>query len=270
MLIEHKKHYLYIHTRLDKNEPFYIGIGTKNKIDLKSSFKSIVYRRAYTKSGRNSIWNYVTNKTSYRIDIILEDDDYEYIKQKEIYYISLYGRKTNGGTLSNLTNGGDGSLGYKMTEIQKNKLANKLKLRKGDLHHLSKKVYVYKMDGSFYKMWGSRRQCALELNIDKGCIDQGIKNKITQCFGYVFKEEYLGKCIPKVVKKGTKSINVLDAVSCKVLFNFDSLTETAKFLKSSTSNISKACKNKDLILKGYKVEYGNLQEQNITNLEDAE
>lgn len=111
----------------------------------------------------------------------------------------MVARKTH-----NLEVVGDGSVGYKMTDIQKKKLSNKLKLRKGSLHHRSKKVYVYKMDGSFYKMWESRRQCALELGIDKGCIDQGIKNKITQCFGYVFKDEYLGKYIRKVVKKEQK------------------------------------------------------------------
>lgn len=262
------KHYLYSHIRLDTNEVFYIGIGTKNKNDLKSNVNSIIYRRAYAKSDRNSIWKHILNKTTYKISILLESDDYEYIKQKEIELIFLYKRKNDGGTLSNLTVGGDGTVGYKMTDLQKKKLSDKLKLRKGELHHLSKKVYVYKMDGSFYKMWGSRRQCALELNIDKGCIDQGIKNKITQCFGYVFKDKYLGEFIPKVIKKGVKGVNILDPITNNVLFTFDSITETAKFLKSQTSNVSNACKHKNRTVKGYKMEYSKEdQENNIVNIE---
>lgn len=263
------KHYLYSHTRLDTDKIFYIGIGTKNKNDLKSIYNSIIYRRAYAKSGRNNIWKCIVNKTNYKISILLESNDYEYIKQKEIELISLYKRRNSGGILCNLTDGGDGSLGYKMTEDQKKKLSDKLKLRKGELNHLSKKVYVYKMDGSFYKMWGSRRQCALELNIDKGCIDQGIKNKITQCFGYVFKDVYLGENIPQILKKGTKRVNILDPITNSVVFTFNSVTEAAKFLKSQTTNISNACKYKNKTVKGYKVEYiEEKQEANVVNLED--
>lgn len=265
------RHYLYQHIRLDTNDVFYIGIGTKNKNDLKSTFNSIIYRRAYTKSGRNIIWKHITNKTNYKIDIILESDDYEDIKQKEIEYISFYKRKSNGGTLCNLTDGGDGSIGYKMTDVQKKKVSDRFKLRKGVLHHSSKKVYVYKMNGFFYKMWESRRQCALELNIDKGCIDQGIKNKITQCFGYVFKDKYLGKCIPKVIKKGTKGVNILDPITNNVLFIFDSVTETAKFLNSQSTNVSKACKDNNKTVKGYKMEYIiEAQEKGEVDIEDQQ
>lgn len=264
------KHYLYSHTRLDNNEIFYIGIGTKNKNDLKSTFTSIIYRRAYTKSGRNSIWKHIINKTTYKVEIILESNDYEFIKKKEIEYIKLYGRKNNKGTLCNLTDGGDGSIGYKMTKEQKQLLSDRLKLRVGVLNHFSKQVYVYTMDGSFYKMWESRRQCALELGIDKGCIDQGIKNKITQCFGYVFKDKYLGENIPKVIKKGTKSVNILNSITNDILFTFDSVTETAKFLNISTTRISKGCKNKNLIIKGYKFEYSMKQEKEEINIEDEQ
>jgi len=264
------KHYLYSHTRLDNNEIFYIGIGTKNKNDLKSTSNSIIYRRAYTKSGRNSIWKHIINKTTYKVEIILESNDYEFIKEKEIEYIKLYGRKNNRGILCNLTDGGDGSIGYKMTKEQKQLISDKLKLRVGALNHLSKQVYVYMMNGSFYKMWESRRQCALELGIDKGCIDQGIKNKITQCFGYVFKDVYLGECISKVVKKGTKSVNILDPNTLAVLFTFDSVTETAKFLNSNTSNVSRVCKNKNLIFKNYKFEYNMKQEKEEVNIEDEQ
>lgn len=116
------KHYLYRHIRLDKNEPFYIGIGTKPKIF--NTF-SAEYKRAYDcKSRRNKIWRDVITKTNYTVDILLESNDYNFIKQQEIEFIKLYGRKNLGtGTLANLTDGGDGSLGMKFSQERADKIS---------------------------------------------------------------------------------------------------------------------------------------------------
>ena len=106
------KYYLYRHIRLDKNEPFYIGIGTKQKRNH-NSFKS-EYRRAFEKNRKeSSVWNNIVSKTEYEIEILLESDDYEFIKQKEIEFIALYGRiNLNTGFLANLTDGGDGTINH--------------------------------------------------------------------------------------------------------------------------------------------------------------
>jgi hypothetical protein len=106
------RYYLYRHIRLDKNEPFYIGIGTKQKRNH-NSFKS-EYRRAYETNRKESyIWNSIINKTEYEVEILFESNNYEFIKEKEKEFISLYGRiNTNTGTLANMTNGGDGFIGY--------------------------------------------------------------------------------------------------------------------------------------------------------------
>lgn len=104
------KYFLYRHIRLDKDEPFYIGIGTKSPSKLYNK----VFRRAFEKKRRNKFWFYITNKTEYDIEILLESDAYSFIKQKEIEFIKLYGRKDLGlGTLVNLTDGGEGICGYK-------------------------------------------------------------------------------------------------------------------------------------------------------------
>lgn len=100
-------YYLYRHIRLDKNEPFYIGIGTIQIIENKYHY----YSRSKEKSNRNIIWNRIVAKTKYKIDILLESEDYDFIKQKEIEFIKLYGRidlKT--GILANMTDGGEGCL----------------------------------------------------------------------------------------------------------------------------------------------------------------
>lgn len=101
------KYYVYKHNRLDKNEAFYIGIGTKPKYYTAFEYE---YSRAFSKKGRNSIWNRIVNKTNYTIGIIFESDNKEEVKKKEIELIKLYGRiDLKSGILSNLTDGGDGN-----------------------------------------------------------------------------------------------------------------------------------------------------------------
>jgi hypothetical protein len=108
--------YLYRHIRLDKNEPFYIGIGT-----------DIEYKRAYNFYNRSNHWKNIINKTQYEVEILLDDLTWEEACQKEIEFITLYGRKDlNKGTLVNLTDGGEGFLGYKHTQNAKDVISQKL------------------------------------------------------------------------------------------------------------------------------------------------
>jgi len=88
--------YLYRHIRLDKNEPFYIGIATH-------------FKRAYDKSSRkNKIWQSIINKTPYEVEILFDDLTREAVLEKEKEFIALYGRIDKGtGTLCNLTDGGE-------------------------------------------------------------------------------------------------------------------------------------------------------------------
>ena len=118
-----KNHYVYRHIRLDTNEPFYIGIGTSaNEKSIGSYFR--YFRRAYSNSKRNNFWKRVVAKTFYEVEILLESEDYEFIKQKEIEFITLYGRRDlNKGTLVNLTDGGDKGVEHRTIEsIEKQRL----------------------------------------------------------------------------------------------------------------------------------------------------
>lgn len=124
MIVEKGNHYLYRHIRLDKCEPFYIGVGTKRKDGMHHT-PQYEFSRAYDKSGRSSFWKNIVSKTGYEVEILLESDDYEFIKQKEIEFIALYGRKNlDKGTLCNLTDGGDGTLGAIPTEVKRLKISN--------------------------------------------------------------------------------------------------------------------------------------------------
>lgn len=105
-------YYLYRHIRLDKNVPFYIGIGSHYETG-----KS--YHRAYVKSNRNPFWKAIVAKTDYEVEIMLDDLTHTQVVEKEKEFISLYKLRINGGTLCNLTLGGEGTLGYKHTEQHK-------------------------------------------------------------------------------------------------------------------------------------------------------
>ena len=89
---------VYRHIRLDKNEPFYIGIGKTE-------------RRAYIKGNRSSLWKKIGLKTEYEVEILFDDLTWEQACEKEIELIKLYGRKDLGlGPLVNMTDGGEGTL----------------------------------------------------------------------------------------------------------------------------------------------------------------
>lgn len=110
--------YLYRHIRLDNNEPFYVGIG-----EYSSQHKNI-YKRAYNKLNRNKYWKNITNKTQYKVEIILDDLTWKEACKKEIEFIALYGRKDLcKGSLVNLTNGGEGIIGQIFSEESKNKMS---------------------------------------------------------------------------------------------------------------------------------------------------
>lgn len=114
--------YVYRHIRLDKNEPFYIGIG-----------KLPNYKRAYETQKRNDFWRNVVAKTDYEVEILFDNITWEEAEKKEIEFIALYGKRDNGtGCLVNISDGGGGSKGFKHSEEAKKKisLASKNMVRK--------------------------------------------------------------------------------------------------------------------------------------------
>lgn len=215
--------YVYRHIRLDKNEPFYIGIGS-----------DMHYNRAYEKSRRNNIWYKIVSKSTYEVEILLDNLTWKEACEKEKEFISLYGRINTGtGTLVNLTDGGEGALGrkYKTSEETKlkqskvrkgKKLSDQVKLkmslaRKGKKFsesHLSalklaakkrnykeqgknvadkilktmnvKPIIVFR-NGEIVGEYISRRKCREEIGISKTMLYQLIKNENNVCKGYQIK-----------------------------------------------------------------------------------
>jgi hypothetical protein len=100
---------LYKHIRNDTNEVFYIGIGKEEK-------------RAFIKRGRSKYWKNIAN-LGYTVEITHKDIIWEEACCIEKYLIFFYGRKDLGlGTLINMTDGGEGTLGIVPSKDTKEKI----------------------------------------------------------------------------------------------------------------------------------------------------
>lgn len=115
--------YVYRHIRLDKNEPFYIGIG---------SDKNGLFKRANTISDRNNLWKKVYKKSGgYEVEILMDGLTWEQACEKEKEFIKLYGRINNKtGLLSNLTDGGEGNYGTIVSDYTRQKMSKSKQGRK--------------------------------------------------------------------------------------------------------------------------------------------
>jgi hypothetical protein len=101
--------YVYQHVRKDKNTPFYIGIGSDND-----------FYRANKLSERNEIWTRISSKTEVTVEILYQNIDWETACLIEKDLIQKYGRiNINTGILSNMTDGGEGTLNKIINEETK-------------------------------------------------------------------------------------------------------------------------------------------------------
>lgn len=211
--------YVYRHIRLDKNQPFYIGIGKCDNYN---------YRRAYSKNDRNDHWVHIVSKTEYEIEILLDDLSREEAIQKEIEFINLYGKSIDGGILCNISDGGLGgdngiesnlkksiklkghhvseetrkklrqkAIGRNATEDTKKKMSDIRKNKKidwinanGHLNGNSKKVYQYTLDGKFIKMWECSAYACKELCINKSSLSEASSGKQKTAGGFLWRKYY--------------------------------------------------------------------------------
>jgi hypothetical protein len=185
---------LYRHIRLDKNQVFYIGIGESES-------------RAHNKINRTRIWKNIAAK-GYEIEILFEDLTWEQAKEKEKEFIALYGRRDLGlGTLVNLTDGGEGTVGFRHTEETKEKC------------RLAAKNQIHTEE--------SKRK--------KSLASKGEKNP---CFGRV------GELNPLYGKPGYWKDKV-SPKRVKVIYDkieFESQTALAKYLNKSKAYVTKLLK----------------------------
>lgn len=150
---------VYRHIRLDKNEPFYIGIGQE--------------KRAYTKRERNEIWYRIVDKTDYEVEILFDDLSWEQAVEKEKEFISLYGRKNNNtGILANMTDGGEGSPNTVVS--QKTRRIKSLQTR-GGKNPKARKVYCEFLNREFDTI----SECAEALGVSQPYLTRMINGERT-------------------------------------------------------------------------------------------
>jgi len=109
--------YLYRHLK-PCGEVFYIGIGkTKN------------FKRAFEKQHRSNWWTSVTKKyPNYEVQVLSSNLHKEEAIELEQILISWYKRKDCcGGTLVNMTDGGEGTYGHICTDETRKKLSESIK-----------------------------------------------------------------------------------------------------------------------------------------------
>jgi hypothetical protein len=152
---------VYRHRRLDNNKIFYVGISKEK------------YRPYSDGRYRNKIWNRIVNKTDYIVEIILDNISYEDAIELEIFLIYLYGKISNKtGTLSNLTDGGEGTLGLKpwCTGTKGLVKPNKGSFKKGNNGWLGKKWTEEQKKKQSIRMKGKKPKCNPP-DLRKICLD---------------------------------------------------------------------------------------------------
>lgn len=162
LITDEGKYYLYRHVRLDKNEPFYIGFGTKSKRDIKYQ----TYGRANVNTQRSKLWHRVVNKTTYQTEILIESNNKNFVLEQEKYFVKLYGRKNlNSGSLVNLTDGGESNTGKICTDKLRKTRSKLMKKRWLNLTPQQKIQKINKF---------TKTNCTKVLNTETGTIHNSI------------------------------------------------------------------------------------------------
>ncbi len=252
------KYYLYRHIRPDKDEPFYIGVGTKSEKDMTAKTITTYYERAYSIHSHNKIWQDIVNKNSgnYEVEILAESNDRDFLSKREVEFIKLYGRKNlKTGILANLTDGGEGLTGFKWTDEMRLKASERGKNMSSYLRaKISikitqiqlKKIYQYDLNGDFIKEWMGIKTASQKLRISKTGISQCAKEKVKTAGGFIWRYQKFDKLINLDIKKWKekkiyrfdKSWNLIEEfssikeASIKTGINISSLYECASFKRN--------------------------------------
>ncbi len=138
-------YYVYLHRKATDGEVFYVGKGKNLRA---SSYKS-----------RSTFWKSVVAKYGYYIEIVETGLQEWYAFELEKDLISYYGRCDLGyGTLVNLTDGGDGSSGYKMSKEQIESIKSRLLANPSNV---DRNIYTFENFYTYEVFKGTRRDFSI-------------------------------------------------------------------------------------------------------------
>lgn len=108
-------YFVYQHRRLDTGDVFYIGKGTRTHKNQ--------YERAFIIRRRSKYWNSIVAKSGHVVELLadffVESDAFDLERD----LIASHRRTCDGGTLCNLTLGGEGHTGFPMSDAARKKLS---------------------------------------------------------------------------------------------------------------------------------------------------
>lgn len=187
-------YFVYRHRRLDNNQIFYVGIGIKRK--LHSLTIESEYERAFVTKTRSNFWKNVSNKTDYKVEILMECSSKERVINVEKELIKIYGRKDlKSGTLVNFTSGGEGieKLNQEIEKLRVSKISQALKnrIRRPETFIKIAEAKYKKVVRSDGKEFNSITEAAKELNISIAAISKTLKNDKYTAGGYKWKYKSL-------------------------------------------------------------------------------
>jgi group I intron endonuclease len=221
---------VYTHTRPDTNEIFYVGKGTG--------------KRMKQKSNRSKYWHNIVNKCgSYKAEIIAGNLTEQEALNFEILMIAKM--RESGFVLCNLTNGGDGTSGYKHTEEAKQKFSEQRKGRPSP----TKGTTLTEEHKQKLKLAKLGKKQSPEHIAAASVARIGMKYSEAHC--KAISESLKGKKMPEDSMKALyKQVRCIDTGIV-----YKSVTAAAKELDLYTTNISKACKGKLTQTGGYRWGY---------------
>jgi len=214
-------------------EPFYVGKGKGNRLydHLKESMNrthnkwKIAKIKKIKKQGLNpiiiKIYNDISEKTAL---------------QNEMNLIKIIGRK-NKGPLVNLTDGGEGTTGYKHTKEDNEK----------NIKNLIKKVYQYDLNLNLIKEWNSISEASRFHNFKDSNIIKCCKKEINTAYNYVWSYKEIDNKGKNVIKRKIKENQNKRGKSTKVyqydlnlnlIKEWNSIKRLLKYLKKHRVEIT--------------------------------
>ena len=234
--------HVYRHIRLDKREPFYIGIGVDD-----------FGRRANDKKARRSKWwNRIVDKHGYEVQILFEEVSIEFAKEKEKEFIALYGRLDLGtGTLCNLTDGGDGANGWKapVKTIERMKEAAKIR----GTYMLNTPEVIAKRAESNRGKKRTPEQCE-----KLAAWQRGVPKPKEQV-----EKMRQSRLKPECVEKARNQPNCKKVLCLNNGIIYRSCAEAGRQLGMSASGVTQVCLNVKAKIKGYMFTYELEQQLNL-------
>lgn len=139
--------YLYTHTRPDTGQVFYVGIGC-----------SANYKRAFQHDKRSERWRRIVKKAGLEVKVVIDNITWRQAESWERYLIGLHGREQlSQGPLCNMTDGGDGTVGWVMSLEQRKAISERMKGKPKHYQIIGKRrpVLQYTKEGEFIREWES-------------------------------------------------------------------------------------------------------------------